>query len=190
MRVLRPAVLLLISVPILILVINESRETPRALAQVAATTPNPGLVPPAAPGQPASFPTIGALPSLLPGPGTLLSAAATPLATPRVFRCTCGGGPGYKTIWSGNVPAANYFLADQAASTACTTYRTNAYAPSPLIGPRNANPFSQSQTLYNGTAFNSSALIGGKLANTAITINPVGTAQAAIEQQCTSCACN
>ena len=188
MRVLRSALMLLISVPIFILVLSESREPTRALAQIAPAAPNAALVPPAAPGQPAAFATIGALPSLLPGPGTLRNVLATPVPTPRVFRCSCGSA-GIPTAWVGTVPAANYFLADQQASTACVSYKTNAHARSPYI-PQPVSPFASPQTLYNGTAFNSSARVGTALANTAITTNPLGSAEYQIEQQCARCACD
>ena len=187
MRVLRSVLILLILVPIFILVLSESSETTRALAQNAAA-PNPALVPPAAPGQPAAFPTVGALPSLAPAPGTFRSAVATPVPTPRVFHCTCGGA-GVMTSWAGTVPASNYFLADQAASSACVAYKTNSHAPSPYIAQQ-ASPFAAPQTLYNGTAFNSNARVGSALNSTAIRINPVGNAQFAINTQCAHCACN
>jgi hypothetical protein len=186
MRALRLAVLLFISVPIFILVLGESRKTPQLFAQTVVTPA--ALVPPAAPGQPASFPTIGALPSLLPAPGSFASVLATPLATPRVFRCTCGGAP-FRTSWAGTVPASSYFLANQAASNACISYKTNANAPSPFIGQRTTG-FSSAPVQAATNAFNNAALLGNSLTDSAITINPLGNARFAIEQQCARCACD
>jgi hypothetical protein len=187
MRALRLAVLLLISVSFFLLVLGESRDSERALAQVAVTPVT--ILPPAAPGQPAAFPTIGALPSLLPGPGTLSSVAATPLPTPRVFRCTCNG-PGFPTEWAGPISAANYLLADQSASVACTSYKFNANAPSPYIA-QHANAFVPTEpALSTGSALNSSALIGNAKLGSAITTNPLGIAQYQISIECSRCACN
>jgi hypothetical protein len=185
MRALRLVVLLLISVSFFLLVIGESRDSERAFAQATPVT----IVPPAAPGQPAAFPTIGALPSLLPGPGTLSSILATPLPAPRVFRCTCNG-PGFPTEWAGPVTAANYLLADQSASVTCTNYKFNANAPSPYIAQR-ANAFLPTEpSLSTGSALNSSALIGNAKLGSAITINPLGVAQYQIAIECSRCACN
>jgi hypothetical protein len=187
MRALRLAVLMLISVSFFLLVIGESRDSERALAQTAATPVT--IVPPAAPGQPAAFPTIGALPSLLPGPGTLSNILATPLPTPRVFRCTCNG-PGYPTEWAGQVSAANYLLADNSASAACTNYKFNANAPSPYIAQR-ANSFLPTEpSLSTGSALNSSAVVGNSTLNSAITTNPLGFARYQIAIECSRCACN
>ncbi|HUA35875.1 MAG TPA: hypothetical protein VMA09_19855 [Candidatus Binataceae bacterium] len=93
------------------------------------------------------------------------------------------------TAWAGTVPAANYFVADQQASTACVAYKTNAHARSPYIAQQ-ASPFASAPTLYNGTAFNRYATVGGTLTNSAITINPLGTAEYTIQQQCARCACD
>lgn len=187
MRALRLAVLLLISVSFFLLVIGESRDSERALAQTAVTPVT--IVPPAAPGQPAAFPTIGALPSLLPGPGTLSNILATPLPTPRVFRCTCNG-PGFPTQWAGQVTAANYLLADNSASAACTNFKFNANAPSPFIAQRASAFAATAPSLANGSALTSSALIGNAKLGSAITTNPVGVAQYEITIECSRCACN
>jgi len=187
MRALRLAVLLLISVSFFLLVLGESRDSERALAQIAVTPVT--IVPPAAPGQPAAFPTIGALPSLLPGPGALSSIVATPLPTPRVFRCTCSG-PGAPTEWAGQVSAANYLLADNSASAACTNYKFNANAPSPFIAQRASAFAPTSQSLSNGSALNSSAFIGNSTLNSAITTNPLGVTRFQIAIECSRCACN
>jgi hypothetical protein len=185
MRALRLSVLLLISVSFFLLVIGESRDSGRALAQATPVT----IVPPAAPGQPAAFPTIGALPSLLPGPGTLSSILATPLPTPRVFRCTCSG-PGYPTEWAGPVTAANYLLADQSASASCTNYKYNANAPSPFIAQHASALVPTAPAIANGSALTTNALIGNAELNGSITTNPLGAAHYAISIECSRCACN
>jgi hypothetical protein len=187
MRALRVALLFFISVPVFILVLGESRHSPQVFAQTAVA-PNPGLVPPAAPGQPASFATIGALPSLVPAPGTLSSILATPVPTPRVFRCSCVGAPG-KTSWIGPVPSSSYFLASQAAVKQCVSYKTNANAPSPYIGQKSTG-FSSAPFQEATNAYNSAALLGNSISDSAITINPQGNALFVIEQQCAHCFCN
>jgi hypothetical protein len=187
MRALRLAVLLLISVSFFLLVMGESRDSERALAQTAVTPVT--IVPPAAPGQPAAFPTIGALPSLLPGPGTLSSIVATPLSTPRVFRCTCNG-PGYPTEWAGPITAANYLLADNSASVACTNYKFNANAPSPFIAQRSSSITPTEPSLSTGSALNSSAFIGNSTLGSAINTNPIGFTHYQISIECSRCACN
>jgi hypothetical protein len=185
MRALRLAVLLIISVSFFLLVIGESRDSGRALAQATPVT----IVPPAAPGQPAAFPTIGALPSLLPGPGTLSSILATPLPTPRVFRCTCNG-PGFPTEWAGPITAANYLLADQSASVTCTSYKYNANAPSPYIAQRSSALVPTEPAIATGSALTTNALIGNAELNGAITTNPLGAAHYTISIECSRCACN
>ncbi len=107
MRAIRITIALLILSPIFLLAISESRLSVRVLAQVT-TLPGPApLTPPAAPGQPNSFATIGALPSLAPAPGTFRAAIASVQPTPRIFRCTCSA-PGYWTEWAGTVAAPSY----------------------------------------------------------------------------------
>src|SRR5215469_448882 len=103
-----------------LLALKESRYVGHAFGQVApAAGPSvPSITLPAAPGQPQSFATIGALPALLPAPGPALS---NPTPTPGLvtFRCACDG-PGSPTSWMGPVSAGNLLLAEtQQAPAAC-----------------------------------------------------------------------
>src|SRR5271155_1071011 len=83
--------------------------------------PNPLVVPPLPPGPPAQLPApvgtaIAPLPLSVP---SLPVAYATP--GPRTFNCSCSG-PGTPTHWMGQVTAASYLSASQAASGACVSY--------------------------------------------------------------------
>jgi hypothetical protein len=185
MRAIRIAIVLLILSPIFLLAISESRLGVRLQAQVTGAPGPAPLTPPAAPGQPNSFATIGALPPLAPAPGTFARAAAAAAIqpTPRAFRCTCSA-PGYFTQWAGEVVAPSYILAKQAASGQCVNFNVNSGAPSPYIPPPTqfARP-----GLQNGTAFNNShAAI-----NSNVALNqPVAAYQGQIAGECTQCACN
>lgn len=167
-----------------ILVLATAMLAPRLYAQVAAPTPLP-LTPPAAPGQPQPFATIGALPALLPAPG---SQAAVPsaLSTPRIFRCSCAG-PGFNTAWVGTVASSNYTQAEQAATGQCIGYSTNANAPSPFIRPGVKNSFAKGATTgINNSAFNAN----GQIFSSAIVTAPVQAARGENAGQCSQCACN
>jgi len=167
----------------LVLVIGPVNILRPADAQVAAPTPVQ-LTVPAVPGQPQPFATIGALPALMPAPGTGQILKATVMATIRVFRCSCSG-PGFPTAWVGTVSATNYTNASQAATGQCIGYNTNDHVPSPYIAPRQ-NALTQSPTFYNGTAFNSR----GQVSSSAIVTDPVQAAQGQIAGECSNCACN
>ncbi|MGH7813607.1 MAG: hypothetical protein ACREQI_06345 [Candidatus Binataceae bacterium] len=156
----------------------------RLYAQVAAPTPIP-MTAPAAPGQPHSFSTIGALPALAPAPGTQALAAPAAQATPRMFRCSCWG-PGFPTSWVGTVAAQSYILARNAATGQCAGYRIKANARSPYIPPAPANSFGGGATTFNGTAFNGR----GQITSSAIVTAPVQAAQGQAAGQCSQCACN
>jgi hypothetical protein len=160
--------------------------SPRLDAQVAAPGPAP-LTAPAAPGQPQPFATIGALPALVPAPGSQVAGVPSALATPRVFKCSCSG-PGFPTSWVGNVPASSYFSARQAATGQCVNYKVNANAPSPYIRPSQGQgeAIAQGPTIYNGTAFNSHE----QAASSAIVTAPVAMAKGQVTAQCSQCACN
>lgn len=184
MRLVKVPALLACALMIVMLVGGESS---RDLARAQAI-PGTTLVPPAAPGQPVAFPTIGALPALAPAPGTFRAAAALakPQPTPRVFRCSCSA-PGIPTQWIGTVPAPSYFLARRQASAACTGFNVEANAPSPYItAPRNALSGGP-PPLQNGTAFNGSAQTGR---SSAITIAPIPGAEGQIAANCRQCACS
>jgi hypothetical protein len=89
------------------------------LAQLPA--PNPLVVPPLPPSPPAQLPApvstaIVPIPLSVP---SLPAAYATPGA--RTFNCSCFG-PGTPTHWMGQVTAASYLGASQAASGACVSY--------------------------------------------------------------------
>ena len=183
MRAIRLASALVILSAIVVLALGEFRAGSRLMAQVSAQPGPAPLTPPAAPGQPASFATIGALPALAPAPGTFRAALATPQVTPRVFRCTCSA-PGTWTKWAGSVTAPSYILARESASGQCANYNINSNAPSPYI-PQAANPLSQRPTLYNGTAFTSRSQIA-----TSVGGSPVSASRSQIAGQCSRCACN
>ncbi len=181
MRAIRITIALLILSPIFLLAISESRLGVRVLAQVT-TLPGPApLTPPAAPGQPNSFATIGALPSLAPAPGTFRAAIASVQPTPRIFRCTCSA-PGYWTEWAGTVAAPSYILAKQAASGQCVSYNVNSRAPSPYIAPPQSRVISPLASPYN-TAH---ASIG----NGVTAGQPLQVFKAQVAGECTQCACN
>ncbi len=185
MRAIRRAIALLILSPIFLLAISESSVGVQLLAQVTGQPGPAPLTPPAAPGQPASFSTIGALPALAPAPGTFrasaLQAAAQP--TPRAFRCTCSA-PGYYTQWAGEVVAPSYILAKQAATGQCVNFNVNSNAPSPYIPPPTqfARP-----GLQNGTAFNNSHTI---INSNVAAGQPVSVFKGTVAGECTQCACN
>lgn len=181
MRAIRLTIALLILSPIFLLAISESRLGVRLLAQVT-TLPGPApLTPPAAPGQPNSFATIGALPSLAPAPGTFRAALASIQPTPRVFRCTCSA-PGYWTQWVGVVSAPSYILAKQAASGQCVGYQVNSHASSPFLPPPGSRVVSPLVTPYNsGHALIASGANAGQ---------PATVFKRQVAGECTQCACN
>jgi len=107
---------------------------PSAIAPPAVGAPSLLGLPPAPPGAPAAFATPAAIPQLNPAPAAPLASLEVGAPTPRVFSCSCGG-PGFPTQWVGNVSSTTFLLASQAASSACTAYKTNAHAASPYITP-------------------------------------------------------
>ena len=183
MRALRLASALLILSAIMVLAFGEADQNSQPMAQVTAAPGPAPLTPPAAPGQPASFATIGALPALAPAPGTFRAALATPQPTPRVFRCTCSA-PGDWTQWAGSVTAPSYVLARQSASGQCANFKINENAPSPYI-PQVAGPLTQRPTLYNGTAFTARSQIA-----TTVGGSPVTAERGQVAASCSRCACN
>jgi hypothetical protein len=183
MRAIRLTSALLILSATVVLALGELTASSRLMAQVSAQPGPAPLTPPAAPGQPASFATIGALPALAPAPGTFRAALATPQPTPRVFRCTCSS-PGTWTQWAGSVTAPSYILARESASGQCANFNINSNAPSPYIAQA-ASPFAQRPTLYNGTAFTARSQIATSVGGSA-----VSASRAQIAAQCSQCACN
>jgi hypothetical protein len=196
MRVARLLFAIFMFTPILVLAMAESRYAPVAFGQIGGPAPAPGapIAPPPAPGQPMALPSVGALPQLAPAPGTR-QAAATPLATPRVFQCSCAG-PGFPVEWVGRVPAASYILARQQATRACVSYNLNANANSPYIPPPSFG-FQQQPPPRPGT-FNSIPpgqviLPGGFLIQNQPLQSGTSTGAnvaALLPQQCRNCACN
>jgi hypothetical protein len=194
MRIIRLTIAVMIFSPIFVIAFGESSLGPRLLAQA---TPQPGPAPltaPAAPGQPNSFATIGALPALAPAPGTTNAAFATATPTPRVFRCTCSG-PGHWTQWTGSIASSSYFLANQSAVGQCVAFLFNENAPSPFIasGSNTSSTVSSAASsrafLSNGSVFNSSGTTG--ITNGAVGQNQtVNLARARLAGNCTQCACN
>jgi hypothetical protein len=148
---------------------------------VPAAPPAPIAPPPAPPGL-----RQGALPRLLPGPSSTSILQATPGATPRVFRCSCSG-PGAGAQWVGTVVAQGYLLANQTAAGACTAFKLNATAASPLI-PTPGFGFRAPQAPQTGSA---AGLNTGSVRQPgAITPNQLQTEQAIVASACSNCACN
>lgn len=186
MRAIRRAIALLILSPIFLLAIGESSLGVRLLAQVTGQPGPAPLTAPAAPGQPASFSTIGALPALAPAPGTFArpNAGSAIQPTPRAFRCTCSA-PGFWTQWAGVVEAPSYILAKQSASGQCVSFNLNSHAPSPYIPP--PTQFTRPALVGNGTAFNSAHAV----INSNVAVNqPVSAYRGQVAGECTQCACN
>ena len=186
MRAVRLTIVLLIVSPIFMLALSESRLARQPFAQVTAAPGPVPLTPPAAPGQPQAFSTIGALPALAPAPGTTFAAAPSVQPTPRVFRCTCSA-PGTWTEWSGNVSSSNYLLARQSARGQCANFLLNENAPSPFIASQATTLSQQRPTIYNGTAFTQRAQVATSVGQAGLrqrsSVTPLTT-------ECSQCACN
>ena len=186
MRAVRLTIVLLIVSTIFMLALGDSRLARQPFAQVTAAPGPVPLTPPAAPGQPQAFSTIGALPALAPAPGTTFAAAPTALPTPRVFRCTCSA-PGTWTEWSGNVSSSNYLLARQSARGQCANFLLNENAPSPFIALPGTSLTQQKQTIYNGTAFTQRLPLQTSVGQAGLrqrsSVTPLTT-------ECSQCACN
>lgn len=187
MRAVRLAIVIPLLSAIFVLAVGESRLGQQPHAQVTAATGPAPLTAPAAPGRPQPFATIGALPALLPAPGTQLVAVPTGQATPREFRCTCSG-PGNPTQWAGVVASSSYILARQSARAQCANFGINANAQSPFIPPV-TSAFSSRPSLSTGSAITSRA----QLATTVTEITQEQQNQALLEQvhgRCSACACD
>ena len=184
MRAVRLTIVLLIVSTIFMLALSDSRLARQPFAQVTAAPGPVPLTPPAAPGQPQAFSTIGALPALAPAPGFVV--APTALATPRVFRCTCSA-PGIWTEWSGNVSSSNYLLARQSARGQCANFLLNENAPSSFIAQPGTTLTQQRPTIYNGTAFTQRAQVQTSVGQSGLrqrsSVTPLTT-------ECSQCACN
>lgn len=184
------AVRLIIAIPIvsllLMLALSESRISQQPFAQITAAPGPVPLTPPAAPGQPQSFSTIGALPALAPAPGTRAFAAASAAPTPRSFRCTCSS-PGNWTEWAGVVKSPSYFLASQTARGQCANYLLNENPPSAYIQPEGSTVNQQRPTIYNGTAFTQRAQVTSQVGGSAL-LPRSKTIQ--LTTECAHCACN
>jgi hypothetical protein len=184
---LRLAITVLIVSPFLILALSDSKLARQPFAQVTAA-PGPVVVPaPFAPGAPQAFSTIGALPSLAAAPGFTPAAFASAVATPRVFRCTCGA-PGTWTEWAGVVTSSSFVLASQSARGQCANYLLNANAPSPFIQQEGGASINQQRpTIYNGTAFTQRAQVSSAVGLSGLRQRSSVTA---LTTECTRCACN
>jgi hypothetical protein len=199
MRAARLAIAVIMLTPILLVGAGESIFVQPAFGQIGGPPGAPGapLAPPAAPGAPQALPTVGALPQLAPAPGARRLVQATPLATPRVFRCTCSG-PGFPTAWTGRVPAPSYIIAREQASRACLGFVINAHAQSPFINPPGSG-FTATRQNLPGTL---NSLPPGQVTVPRGTILPglQGTAGAGISKgqlaglvipsECQQCACD
>ena len=182
MRAVRLAVALLILSPIFMLAISESSLAPRLSAQVTAQPGPAPLTAPAAPGQPQSFATIGALPALAPAPGTRKAAAPAAQPTLRAFRCTCSA-PGNFTQWAGVVSAPSYLLASQAASGQCANFNLNSNAPSPYMPPA-VNPLTARPQLAT-SVFNRNPIVAPPGST-----QPIRVFKGQVAGECAHCACN
>jgi hypothetical protein len=172
--------------PFLILALSDSKLARQPFAQVTAA-PGPVVVPaPFAPGAPQAFSTIGALPSLAAAPGFTPFAAASVVATPRAFRCTCSA-PGTWTEWAGIVSSSSYVLANQSARGQCANYLLNANAPSPYIAQTGSTANQQRPTIYNGTAFTQRAQVATSVGQSFLRQRSSTTT---LTSECTQCACN
>jgi len=186
----RRATVLLTS--LFLLTVRESTQPATVVGQVAGASP--AITLPAAPGQPHSFATIGALPQLAPAPGPALSGVPSPTPANQVFRCACNG-PGYPTSWMGTISAANILAAEQAAPSACFSFKTSANAESPYITPPSntvvgtGTSIQLPGTLYSGPP--------GSLATT-VSVPPSvlqyrsssATQQSLITSSCSRCSCD
>lgn len=184
MRAFRLRTALFIMLPIFLLAFGESSFAPRLLAQVTAQTGPAPLTPPAAPGQPNSFATIGALPALAPAPGSARSAIAAAAPTPRVFRCTCSA-PGNPTEWAGTVFGSSYLQASRAAGGQCLNYILNSNAPSPYVAPP-SGAINQRPPVSIGSAYNSRAQIAAGAGGS----QPLNVFKGQVAGECAQCACN
>ena len=186
MRAVRLVIAVVIVSPIIVLALSESRFSRQPCAQVTAAPGPVPLTPPAAPGQPQAFSTIGALPALAAAPGTRPLGVATAAPTPRAFRCTCSS-PGTWTEWAGVVTSSSYVLASQSARGQCANYLLNANAPSAYIPQQGSTLTQQRPTIYNGTAFTQRAQVATSVGQSFLLqrsrVAEVGT-------ECSRCACN
>lgn len=186
MRAVRIVIAVLIVSPIIMLAFTDSKLSRQPCAQITAAPGPVPLTPPVAPGQPQPFSTIGALPALVPAPGSVRSIVASAVPTPRVFRCTCSA-PGTWTEWAGVVASSSYILASQTARGQCATYLLNANAQSPYITPQGSTLSTQRTSTYNGTAFTQrsqvSTSVGQNFYRPRSNVTPLTT-------ECTRCACN
>jgi hypothetical protein len=186
MRAVRLTIVLLIVCPIFMLALSESKLARQPFAQVTAAPGPVPLTPPAAPGQPQPFATIGALPGLNPAPGSTLAAAPTAVPTPRVFHCTCSS-PGTWTEWAGNVSSSNFLLARQSARGQCANFLLNENAPSAFIPMQGTTINQQRPTIFNGTAFTQRAQVATSVGQSGLrqrsSVTPLTT-------ECSQCACN
>src|SRR5260370_7003222 len=132
MRAVRLIIVLFVVSTIFMLALGESRLARQPFAQIPAAPGPVPLTPPVAPGQPRPFSTIGALPSLVPAPGSSLALAPTAQPTPRVFRCTCSA-PGTWTEWAGLVTSSSFILPPQSPPGPFPQYFPNPTPPPPLL---------------------------------------------------------
>jgi hypothetical protein len=173
--------------------------TAAVLAQLARNAPAPsdaraqiGGIPPPPPAPlappPAAQPEVplSALPRLAPAPGTTPITGLTPVATPRVFRCSCSG-PGVGTQWVGVVTAPNYSQASRSATSACIAFSLNANAQSPLI-PTPSFGFRGSQQPQTGVGAPQN--LGAARQPSAIAPSQMQANQLLVASACSKCACN
>jgi hypothetical protein len=162
---------------------------PQSLASLwAQTATNPLIAPvppPAAPSQLAAPVTTAIAPILAPVP-TLAIASPTPSL--RVFNCSCYG-RATATNFMGQVTAAGYFAARQAAVGACLSYNERREPQSPLTSSRTS-------TTAAGTGSGSvpvlpgAAVAGGASAVGQTLPGTLNFSTAEQLQRCSTCVCD
>jgi len=152
---------------------------------IPAAVPTTAAV--AAPGAPAALATQVALPVLNPAPAIV--TGNPPLALQSLFRCSCFG-TGLGVQWIGQVQAASYTSASQAAQGQCLAFNRNTSGPGSPYIPQ-ASGFSFGRSVFPSVNPN---LAPGNVVSAPR--NPVATEAstssvlAAQTGYCARCACN
>jgi hypothetical protein len=162
---------------------QQSNATVRPLNNLPAAAAPP---PAAAPGAPAAISSTTALPQLAPAPRVVQSA---PPAPPQTFRCSCFG-VGTGTRWIGEVAAASYTQADQAAQGQCVNYLLNSNQPSPFLPPGGGGFTTRSPY----PVVNPNSAPGNVVSRTGISpqteISAAASGRLTVASYCARCACN
>jgi hypothetical protein len=176
-----------IAITLLAAIFTAALGWPHSIASLWAQTPTNPLIapvpPPAAPAQLPAPVTTAIAPILVAVP-TL--AVATPTPSARVFNCSCFG-RATPTNWMGQVSAAGYFAARQAAVGACLSYNERRAPESPLqtSGASTTAAGATSVPILPGAAVAGGAsAVGQRLPGT---LNFSTTNEL---QNCSNCVCN